>query len=160
MKENHEKTGLAAFILALLGLLTLGLTALPALACALISKRQAQAIGKPTDGYATSAVIVSLFLLGLAFLVFMGGGAAALVNSDWGKGFISVDSIEALMYGTGLLVIVCLILVLARTRSQHDDERTRLRKLAGRGGGGSTGVPGQRWHRRRATAEPRPRHWD
>ena len=36
MKENHEKTGLAAFILALLGAFTFGITVIPALICALI----------------------------------------------------------------------------------------------------------------------------
>lgn len=150
MKENYEKTGLSAFILALLGFVTLGLTVFPAMACALISKRQALAAGKPTDGYATSAVVVSLFLFALIFLAFVGGGAA-LLKSDVGINLISPETVQSLMLATGTLGIVCVILMLARSKNQHEEERTRLRSLAGRGGGSSTDKSGQRWHRRRAT---------
>ena len=156
MKENYEKTGHSAFVLAMLGFVTLGLTVPPAMACALVSKRQAQAAGRSTDGYATSALVISLFLMGLIFLALVVGGMA-LLRSDVGINLISEEVLQALMLATGTLGIICMILMLARTRNQHEEERTRLRRLAGRAGGSSTGKRGEHWHRRRVATG---RHWD
>ncbi|WP_035615837.1 hypothetical protein [Haloferula sp. BvORR071] len=150
MKENHEKTGYSAFILSLLGFLTLGLTVAPALACALISKRQSLAAGKPTDGFATSAVVISLFLMGLIMTALI-GGAAIWAGADFGFEVLTMEVLQALMLATITMAVVCAVLMLARTKNQHEDERIRLRKLAGRGGGSSAG-PSRRWHRRRVTA--------
>ena len=75
MKENHEKTGLAAFILSLAAVLSLGIAVIPALICALISKRQSEAAGVPTDGFATASMVISGFILALWALVIFGGSA-------------------------------------------------------------------------------------
>ena len=60
MKTNHASMGLAALILAVGGIFTLGLTIVPALICALVSKREAKAVGQPPHRYVTATIVVSI----------------------------------------------------------------------------------------------------
>jgi hypothetical protein len=133
MKENHEKTGLAAFILALAGVLSLGLAVIPALICALISKRQSEAAGAPTDGFATASMVISGFILTLWAIVIFGGGALLL-----GDGFtlgipnISSGTHLGLLIATGTGIALLAIAMVVRSRTRRREERRRLRRLAGR----------------------------
>jgi predicted benzoate:H+ symporter BenE len=132
MKENHEKTGLAAFILALLGAFTFGITVIPALICALISKRQSEAEGKPTDGFTTASMVVSGFLLFSGCILVFGFGAMFLESQANGPQ-ISMNTIRALLIGTGTGIIAISLLMWYGGRSRRVEQRNRLMHLSGRG---------------------------
>jgi len=133
MKENHEKTGLAAFVLALAAILSLGIAVIPALICAVISKRQSEAAGVPTDGFATASMVISGFILGLWALVIFGGGALLL-----GLGFrtdipnLSEATQLGLLVATATGIALLAVAMVFQKRSRRREERRRLRQLAGR----------------------------
>ncbi|MCW1923252.1 hypothetical protein OKA05_11870 [Luteolibacter arcticus] len=133
MKENHEKTGLAAFILAVAAILSFGIAVIPALICAVISKRQSEAAGVPTDGFATASMVISGFILGLWALVIFGGGALLL-----GLGYkMEVPNLSEAMHlglliatGSGIALLATALVV--RNQTRRREQRRRLRQLAGR----------------------------
>lgn len=129
MNENHEKTGLAAFLLSLAAIITLGLAVIPALICALISKRQSEMAGKPTDGFATASIVVCGFVLLFWAVVIIGGGALMLGNGfRWKLPEIGMGEIQALLFLCGGGVAITAVLMIAHRRAA----RVRLLKLAGR----------------------------
>lgn len=65
VKHYHEKLGMAAFVLSILGVFTVGLLVIPALICASLSKRAADRAGCSRDGFATAANVVSGCVLAL-----------------------------------------------------------------------------------------------
>ena len=137
MKENHEKTGLAAFILALAGVLSLGLAVIPALICAVISKRQSEAAGKPTDGFATASMVLSGFILTVWAVVILGGGAVMMGNDMKAElPNISVATLHTMLFATGFAILSVATVMLMAGRSKRRAEKRRLRRLAGRGLGG------------------------
>ena len=92
MQENHEKTGFAAFIFALVGVLSLGLGVIPALICAVISKRQSEVAGAPTDGYATAAIVLSGFILAVWAAILLGEHLDfALILTGLGRSAITLE---------------------------------------------------------------------
>lgn len=131
MKENHEKTGLAAFILALLAPFTFGATVIPALICALISKRQSEAEGKPTDGFTTASMVVSGFMLFAGCVLVFGFGSMFLETRASGQQ-ISMNTIRALLIGTGAGIILLSLLMWYASRSRRVEQRSRLLLLSGR----------------------------
>jgi hypothetical protein len=134
MKENHEKTGLAAFILALAGVLSLGLAVIPALICAVISKRQSEAAGKPADGFATASIVLSGFILTVWAVVILGGGAVMMGNDMKAElPNLSVATLHNLLFATGFAIASVATVMLVNGRSKRRDEKRRLRRLAGRG---------------------------
>ena len=133
MKENHEKTGLAAFILAVAAILSLGIAVIPALICALISKRQSEAAGVPTDGFATASMVICGFILALWALVIFGGSALLL-----GLGYkmevpnLSEGTHLGLLIATGGGIALLALAMVFQKRARRREERRRLRQLAGR----------------------------
>jgi hypothetical protein len=123
---------LAAFILSLLGLFTFGIAIIPALICALISKRQAEADGVSPDGFATAAIVVSGFVLFLGTAVIFGFGAA-VGSGTFQLPQISNSTLQALLVGTGAGILVISALLVAHSRTSRRSERARLRQLSGRG---------------------------
>ncbi|RYD40409.1 MAG: hypothetical protein EOP83_35305, partial [Verrucomicrobiaceae bacterium] len=133
MKENHEKTALAAFILAVVAILSLGIAVIPALICAVISKRQSEAAGVATDGFATASMVISGFILALWALVIFGGSALLL-----GFGYkaeipnLSETTQLSLLIVTGSGIALLAVAMVFQKRSRRREERRRLRQLAGR----------------------------
>jgi len=133
MKENHEKTGLAAFILSLAAVLSLGIAVIPALICALISKRQSEAAGVPTDGFATASMVISGFILALWALVIFGGSALL-----FGLGYkmeipnLSEGAQVGLLIATGSGIALLATAMVLKKRTRRREERRRMRQLAGR----------------------------
>ena len=131
MNSNHEKTGLAAFVLALFGVFTFGIAVIPALICAVISKRQSEAAGVPTDGFATASIVVSGFVLFVWTALIFGFGAA-LIGGDVVMPQVSIGALRALLIGTGTGVVLVSVLMLLHGRAQRQEEKSRIRQLSGR----------------------------
>lgn len=142
MNENHQKTGLAAFILSLVGVLTFGIAAIPAIICAVISKNQSRAAGVSTDGFATAAMVISGFMFALwgvvIALLLVGMTSGASGASEWS--IFTENSLRVLMVVTGLGIALLLLpklmrktaRFLKRNHRQVREQRRSMWKLAGR----------------------------
>ncbi|BCU76126.1 hypothetical protein [Luteolibacter sp. LG18] len=122
-QQYHEKLGLAAFVLSLAGVLTAGLLVIPAMICALMSKRHAEAVGLPRDGYATAAMVVCVSVLGLWALLFATGGLVVLSGLR-----ISEDGLRVILGVGGLLLTGVVVQQIAKQMAGAK----RMRHLAGR----------------------------
>lgn len=121
-QQYHEKLGLAAFILSLAGVITAGLLVIPSMICALMSKRYAETMGLPRDGYATAAMVVCISVLAMWALLFATGSLMVL-----GGLRISEDGLRVILAVGGLLLTGVAIRQVAKQMSGAK----RMRRLAG-----------------------------
>ncbi|MFD0893318.1 hypothetical protein KBB96_17985 [Luteolibacter ambystomatis] len=121
-QQYHEKLGLAAFVLSLVGVATAGLLVIPSMICALMSKRHAEAMGLPRDGYATAAMVVCISVLGMWGLLFATGSLVVLSGLR-----ISEDGLRVILAVGGLLLTG----VAVRQIVKHTAGAKRMRRLAG-----------------------------
>ncbi|MGC4015676.1 MAG: hypothetical protein QM755_14310 [Luteolibacter sp.] len=130
MQRYHEKLGLSAFVLSLFGVLTAGLLVIPALICAVLSKRAADRAGLPRDGFATAAVVVcACVLLVWAGLLVTGSVVALGLGLKAGLPRFSQEDLRNIVIGTGVAITLVSALVIGgRVAGAR-----RMRRLAGRG---------------------------
>ena len=125
----HEKLGLAAFILALLGVVTAGLLVIPALICAVLSKQAAGQAGLARDGFATAAAVISGCVLAVWGLLIVTGGMIGLgMGLNIHAPQISVEQLRWIILGAGMVSFCIASAMLAKRLAGAK----RMRRLAGR----------------------------
>jgi len=129
MKLYHEKLGLAAFVLALLGVLTAGLLVIPALICAILSKQAAEQAGLPRDGFATAGVVISGCVLAMWGLLLLTGSVVVLgMGLNVHAPELTMENLRWIILGGGTLAF-CLVAAMTGRRLAG---AKRMRRLAGR----------------------------